>query len=283
MKLTVIILSHNVRDLLKKSIQSVIDTYRYPGMQIIVVDNASSDDSVAMVHRNFPKVDVVVSQTNVGFSAGNNLAREITRGEAVLFLNPDTVVKGNAIGKCMEILNNETELGAITCRVELQGGKIDYSCHRGLPTPWNSFCYLAGLSGLFPKTKLFSGYTATYLDTNTSHNVECITGAFLLIKRKLLDQINWWDQDYWWNGEDIELCYQIKKAGYKIRYEPSQTIIHYKGSSAKQNKVQTTKSGVRVMRIFTDKHWRELGPWPVMLMVRMGIYLLEKYRLWKLT
>jgi GT2 family glycosyltransferase len=293
MTLTVIILSYNVEKLLKKAIQAVYNTYKEPGLQVIVVDNASSDGSVAMVRKNFPKVDVVTSDTNTGFAAGNNLARKITKGEVVLFLNPDTEVKDNAIKKCLEILASRSELGAITCKVMLPNGKLDYSCHRGLPTVWNTFCYWTRLSKLFPESPVFAGYAATYLDINKGSFVDCISGTFLMIKRKVLDKVNWWDEDYWWNGEDIELCYRIKKAGFKIWYEPSEIMMHYKGSSsglwstskvvvAKETKIKSARSAARAMRIFTNKHWKELGPAPIMIIVRLGISILEKYRLWKI-
>ncbi len=293
MALSVIILSYNVEKLLKKAIQAVYDTYKDENLQIIVVDNASSDGSVRMVKSNFPKVDLVTSKTNTGFATGNNLARKITKGNVVLFLNPDTEVRGNAIKKCLQLLESKRQLGAITCKVELPNGKLDYSCHRGLPTVWNTFCYWTGLSKLFPGSSIFAGYKATYKDMSKGHYIDCISGTFLMIKRSVLDKINWWDTDYWWNGEDIEMCYRIKKAGYKIWYEPSEVMIHYKGSSsglwstskvkvAKETKIKSARSAAKAMRIFTDKHWKELGPMPVMLLVKVGIYLLEKYRLWKI-
>ena len=293
MALSVIILSYNVEKLLKKAIQAVNETYKEKSLQIIVVDNASSDGSVDMVKKNFPKVDLVKSDTNMGFAAGNNLVRKIAKGDVVLFLNPDTEVKGRAIRKCLEILTSRSELGSITCKVMLPNGKIDYSCHRGLPTVWNTFCFWTKLSKIFPKSSTFAGYEATYLDTNESHYIDCISGTFLMIKRKVLDKVNWWDEDYWWNGEDIELCYRIKKAGYKIWYEPTERMIHYKGSSsglwstskvvvAKETKIKSAKSAARAMRIFTNKHWKELGPWPIMIIVKLGISILEKYRLCKI-
>lgn len=292
MTLTVIILSYNVESLLKKAIQSVYDTYK-ENLQIIVVDNSSSDGSVEMVRKNFPKVELVLSKTNTGFATGNNLARKKTKGDIVLFLNPDTEVKGCAVKKCIEILLTRPELGAITCKVMLPNGKIDYSCHRGLPTIWNTFCYWTKLSKIFPKSSIFSGYEATYLDINKSHFIDCISGTFLMIKRNLLDKIDWWDEDYWWNGEDIELCYRIKKSGYKIWYEPTEIVMHYKGSSSglwstsklavsKETKARSAKSAARAMRIFVGKHQKELGPSYIMTIVTFGISILEKYRLWKI-
>ncbi|MEK7100409.1 MAG: glycosyltransferase family 2 protein [Patescibacteria group bacterium] len=293
MNLSIIILSHNVSKLLKKAIESIYKTYGEKDLQIIVVDNASSDGTVEMIKKKFPKIDLVISNTNTGFAAGNNLARKMSKGDIVLFLNPDTEVKGNAIKKCLEILTSKDELGAITCKVMLPNGKIDYSCHRGLPTVWNTFCYWSGISKLFSKSSFFAGYGATYLDINKSNYIDCISGTFLMIKKEVLNKVNWWDEDYWWNGEDIEICYKIKKAGYKIWYEPSETIIHYKGSSSglwstsksdvvKETKIKSAKSAAKAMRIFVNKHSNELGPLPIILVVKLGIFILEKYRLWKI-
>ena len=293
MRLSVIILSYNVKDLLRNAIKAVYDTYKNKSLQIIVVDNASSDDSVAMIEKEFPNVDLVKSDVNTGFSAGNNLARKITKGNIILFLNPDTEVKGRAIDKCEDILKNKKELGAITCKVMLPNGGIDYSCHRGLPTPWNTFCYFTGLSKAFPKSKYFAGYTASHLNVNKSHYIDCVSGTFLMIKKDVLKKIGWWDEDYFWNGEDIELCYRIKKAGYKIWYEASEIMMHYKGSSSGlwttskkvvplETKIKAAKSATRAMSIFIKKHARELGPWPIMIFVKLGISLLEKYRLGKI-
>jgi len=293
MKLTVIILSYNVRDLLKKAVKSVYDTYGEKNLQMIVVDNASSDDSVKMMKKHFPKAKLVLSDTNTGFAAGNNLARKHTKGDVILFLNPDTEVKGAAIKKCLEILSKDKKLGAITCKVMLPNGKLDYSCHRGLPTAWNTFTYWSGLSRMFPKSAMFAGYKATHLDTNNAHNVECISGAFLMIKKDVLEKINWWDEDYFWNGEDIEFCYRVKKAGYKIWYESSEHIIHYKGSSSglwktaktkvsMETKMRSAKSAARAMRIFVSKHEKDLGPKPLVALVKLGIAIIEKYRLWKI-
>jgi len=293
MKISIVILSHNVKTLLIQAIKSVYLTFKSKNIQIIVVDNASSDGSVSSVKKEFPNVELVESSINTGFSAGNNLARPYVKNEIVLFLNPDTVVQGDAIARCMQILLSNSNFGAITCKVMLSNGNIDYSCHRGLPTVWNTFCYWSGLSKLFSKSKLFSGYTASYLSVNESHEIDCISGTFLMIRKNVLDKIGWWDEDYFWNGDDIELCYRIKKAGYKIWYEASVQIIHHKGSSSglqstakynveKEIRYKSAKSAAGAMRIFINKHSSELGPYHLMLLVKLGIYILEKYRIWKI-
>lgn len=284
MGLSIIILSYNVKGLLRNCLKS-IKSNKY---QIIVVDNNSSDGSVEMVKKEFSEAKLVKSYVNTGFAKGNNLAKPFVKNDVILFLNPDTVVKGNAIEHCLSILSKEPKLAAMTCRVELPNGQLDYSCHRGLPTVWNTFGYFTGID----KT----GYTASNLSIQKPHDVDCITGAFMMVKKDVLDEIGWWDEDYWWNGDDVEICYKIKKAGYKIRFDPSEKIIHYKGSSSglyyhsdiskkvtKETKIKAAKSGIKAMRIFVKKHWRELGPPPVMALVWLGIYLLEQYRLWKIS
>lgn len=288
--LSVVILSYNIKELLQKAIKAVYTTYKDKKLQIIVVDNASSDNSVEIVRKKFPKVKLVQSKVNTGFSKGNNLARKFTKGDVVLFLNPDTEVQKGTIAKCLKILKSKGELGAITCKVMLPNGNIDYSCHRGLPTVWNTFCFWTGLSKLFPKSSTFAGYEANYLDTNESHYIDCVSGTFLMVKREALEAINWWDEGYWWNGEDIEFCYMLKQKGYKIWYESSVAMMHYKGSSSglwntskmkvdKKTVERSARSASKAMRIFVEKHWKELGPWPIMIVVRFGIFILEKYRL----
>lgn len=293
MSLTVIIVSYNVKKLLDVSIESVLKTYQDKKLQIIVVDNCSSDGSPELVANKYPRVKLIQSRENRGFSSGNNLARPFTKNETVLFLNPDTKVEGQAIKKCLDILTTNLKLGAVTCKVLLPNGEMDYSCHRGLPTIWNTFCYWIGLSKIFPKSGIFSGYQASYKDTNTSHEIDCASGTFLMIRKNILDDLHWWDEDYYWNGEDIEMFYRLKRAGWKVWYESSEHIIHFKGSSSGlwstkavnvpiSTQIRSAKSAAMAMRIFIGKHQQELGPFPVMILVRFGIYLLEKYRLWKI-
>jgi hypothetical protein len=293
MKLSVVVVSYNVKDLLRQTIQSVYDTYKSNDLQVIVVENGSADGSGEMVQKEFPKVNYIESKVNLGFSKGNNLARGVIKGDLVLFLNADTKVSENTLETCIKKLTSDPRIGAVSCKVMLPNGKIDYSCHRGLPTPWNTFCYWTGLSKIFPKSKTFSGYKATYLNTNESHFIDCVSGTFIMVKKEVLEKVNWWDEDYFWNGDDIELCYQIKKVGYKIWYEASVDIMHFKGSSSglwstakakvsEETKIRSAKAAARAMRIFVEKHWKELGPWPVMMIVRLGIWLLEVYRLGKI-
>ncbi len=282
--LSIIILNYDVKDLLLNCLESIFKNKgKEDNWQIIVVDNASVDGSVEAVKRKYKnEVVLVENKENLGFAAGNNVGVKHAKAPVVLFLNPDTLAVSEAIQKSYEYLMSNPDIGALTCRVELSDGKLDYSCHRGFPTPWNSFTYFAGLARTFPKSKLFSGYTATYLDINKPHEIDCATGAFLMVRKIAGDQIKWWDKDYFWNGEDIEFCYSLKIRGWKIYYYPEAKIIHYKGSSAKKEKSKTVSYGVSAMKIFYKKHYYKKYPPFLRELTLLGINVLEKYRKFKI-
>lgn len=278
-ELSIVILNYNVKELLLNCLESIFkNKSKEDKWQVIVVDNASSDGSVEEVRRRYKDITILENKTNLGFSAGNNTGVKLARAPVILFLNPDTVVVGSAIQKTLEVLLSNPDYGAITCKVELPDGRLDYSCHRGFPTPWNSFAYFSGLAKMFPHSPTFSGYSATYLDINKPHEVDCATGAFLMVRKIAGDQIGWWNTDYFWNGEDIEFCFSLKEKGWKIFYYPEAKITHFKGSSAKKAKAETINHGISAMRIFYKKHYYKKYPPILRDFVLWGIKVLEHYR-----
>src|SRR3989338_632263 len=246
--LSIIILNYNVKDLLLNCLESIFKNKKSNDKwQIIVIDNASEDGSVKAVKQlashigSGNTVEIVENKENLGFSAGNNVGVKKAKAPVILFLNPDTVVIENAIQKTYQYLMGNPDIGAITCRVELPDGKLDYSSHRGFPTPWNAFAYFSGLSKLFPHSPVFSGYAATHLDIHKTHEIDSLTGAFMMIRKIAGEQVSWWNTDYFFNGEDIEFCYSLKEKGWKIFFYPEVKIIHYKGSSSGLWKTSATK------------------------------------------
>ncbi len=293
-ELTIVILTYNVAELLLDCIASIYKSKpKKANWQIIVVDNASSDNTSHLVKKNFPKVELIRSNKNLGFSAGNNMAIPKIKANYILFLNPDTIIEGNAIWETLKFLKSKPKAAAATCKVLLPTGQLDYSCHRGFPTPWNSFCYFTGLSKLFPSVKFFTGYTLTHMNLNRTHKVDCICGTFFLVKKEAAEQVGWWDTDYFWNGEDIEFCFNLRKLGWDIYYYPKAHIIHYKGSSSglkktakskvsKNTRIRAARSGIMAMRIFYSKHFIKDASWISRIITLSGIWLLEKIKLWKI-
>ncbi len=277
--LSIIILNYNVKELLLNCLDSIFKNKgKDDNWQIIVVDNASEDRSTEAVKEKYPEIELVENRQNLGFAAGNNVGVKYAKAPVILFLNPDTVVIGKAIQNSYKFLMENLDIGALTCRVELPDGMLDYSSHRGFPTPWNSFAYFSGLSKLFPRSPFFSGYTASYLDISRTHEIDCLTGAFLMVRKIAGDQIGFWDEDYFWNGEDIEFCFQLKQKGWQIWFYPEVKIIHYKGSSSKQNKIKSVSLGISAMRIFYLKHYYKKYPPIYRDLVLSGIKLLEHFR-----
>ena len=264
-KLSIIILNHNTRDLLQQCLKSISGPH-----QIIVVDNNSSDQSVDMVRKEFPNVKVLVRDVNDGYTRGNNAARHIATGEYVLFLNSDTKLYPETLSTMINFMDSDPKIGISTCLTKLPNGKLYYACHRGFPSPWNSLSYFSGLSRLFPNLKLFNGYTLNCESLDSFHEIDACSGTFLLTRRVLLNKINWFDEDYFSYGEDIEMCYRVKKLGFKVMFNPKTEIIHYWGATSGlkstslnlttatlENSEKWNKARYEAMKIFYDKHYRQ--------------------------
>ncbi|MDO8515459.1 MAG: glycosyltransferase family 2 protein [bacterium] len=265
-KLSIIIVNFNTRELLRQCLKSIV----YP-CQIIVVDNNSSDKSVEMVKKEFPKVEVLARTVNEGYVRNNNAARKLAKGEYVLFLNSDTKAFPETLKTMVEFMDSDKTIGISTCLTELPNGKLYYACHRGFPTPLNSLLYFLGLpSSYYPKYQ------------NIIHEIDACSGTFLLIQKRLLDLIGWFDEDYFSYGEDLEMCYRVKELGYKVMFNPNVKLIHYwrASTSSADQKTQTIWKTARynAMKIFYDKHYRLQYSEFFRLIVFFGIDFANKLR-----
>src|SRR3990172_3805210 len=291
--ISIVIVNYNYLEYLKGCLSS-IDKSKLGGISIetIVVDNASSDDSAKVIASKYHKIKHIASKKNTGFAGGNNLARRLPKGNFVLFLNPDTVLEPNVLAGVYKFMKKNKDVGAATCRLELASKELDYSCHRGYPTPFNAFFYFSGITKLFPRSKLFSGYTQGWkLDDPNNHEVDAITGAFFFVRRKVADAVGWWDTDYFWYGEDLEFSYRVKENGWKIMYLPKLKTLHYKGvtsgikkhtkkisSASKETRVRSARASVEAMRIFYKKHYTDKYPKLFSELVLLGMSTLQKFR-----
>ncbi len=288
--LSIIIISFNTSNFLKKCLESVFENIsRKINYEVIVVDNNSTDDSVEMVKDKFPKVNLIRSNKNLGFSKANNLGLKKAKGKYILFLNSDTVIYKNTIERMINFMNKTEDAGAATCKVLLVNGRIDDASHRGFPTPWNSLCHFSGLSKIFPKLKILNGYNLNYMDLNKTHEIDALAGAFMLVKREAGSEAGWWDEDYFFYGEDIDFCYQLKKQGWKIYYVPDVAILHYKGVSGGIKKISSeistadnktkeivSKARFNAMRIFYKKNYKQKYPFFINWIMFSAINLKEK-------
>lgn len=228
-ELSIIILNYNTKELLDDCLQSLKKRRGEVAFEVIVSDNASDDGSSDMVRKKHGWVKLIEG-ANEGFSKGNNRARPYVKGKLILFLNPDTIVKKDTLKKTVAYLKEHKDVGALTCKLVLPDGTLDKDTRRSFPTPWVSFTHLVlRLDKFFPKSPLFGKYWYGYIPDTTTHEVDAIQGAYFLSWKKILDKVDWFDEEYFFDGEDIDLCWQINSKGYKLVYYPEVEIIHLKG------------------------------------------------------
>jgi len=300
-KLSIVILSCNTKDLLEGCLKSLERVRDEVDFEIIVVDNGSDDDSVEFVENlksQISNLKLVKNRTNLGFAAGNNRARKFCRGKYVLFLNSDTIVNKNTLKKCVEYIDKDSKVGALTCKLVLPTGELDKDARRSFITPWIGLVHIfLKLDRFFPKSKTFGKYWYEYISPDKIHEVDALQGAFFLTRKTILDKVEWFDEDYFLDGEDIDLSWKIKKAGWKIIYYPKVTIVHLKGATKGKNtsrfsdnktkvsiseKMKYEMSGVNSMEIFVRKRLWSQYPLPLIILVIFGIKILKTLRFMKL-
>jgi len=287
--LSIIILSYNTEKLLMQCINNLINNLKLKTnnhnlklktvCEIIVVDNGSTDNSVEKVKEykiQNTKYDIhlIENQSNLGYAKGNNVGLKQARGEYILFLNSDTEVFPGALEEAVDFVKKNPDIGALTAKTILASGKMDPDCHRGFPTPWASITYFLGLEKLFPKSRLFGQYHKYYLNLNENHEIEAGAGAFMLVPKKVIDEVGGWDEQYFFYGEDLDFFYRIKKAGHKVMFFAKPLLKHYKGASSglrkeskdisknsKENRIRVAKASVSAMEIFYKKFYKDIYPW----------------------
>ncbi|MEK7472732.1 MAG: glycosyltransferase family 2 protein [Patescibacteria group bacterium] len=279
-KLSIIILNYNTKELLSDCLKSVKEHMNEVPMEVIVSDNSSTDGSQIMIKKNFPWVKFIEGE-NEGFSKGNNRAKPYVKGKMVLFLNPDTIVYKDVFAKTVRYLEEHPKVGAVTCKLVLSDGSMDKDIRRKFPTPRISFNKL-----VLGKTR---EYYYEYIPESATHEVEAIQGAFFLSYKKLLDKVGWFDERYFFDGEDVDLCYQIHKAGYSLVYYPDVHITHLKGvtkgkvkkwrfkvTDAQRKKLRL--AGVASMELFYRKNLWDKYPLIFNYLIVLGINLFKIVR-----
>ncbi|MEJ5261989.1 MAG: glycosyltransferase [Ignavibacterium sp.] len=253
--LSIIIVNYNVKEFLKNLLHSILKASQNLSTEIIVVDNASTDGSVEMLREKFPDVKLIANKENLGFGKANNIGLKHATGKYILLINPDTLVAEDTFIKLIEFFQTHPEAGMVGCKILNPDGTLQLACRRSFPGPWTSFTKVTGLSSLFPKSKLFAKYNLTYLDENQTYEVDAISGSFMMMRKEVYDKIGGFDEQFFMYGEDLDLCYRIQKAGYKIFYVHTTQIIHYKGESTKRSSLDETKVFYNAMHLFVKKHF----------------------------
>lgn len=251
---------------------SVEEALKNIDSEVFVVDNASTDGSCLMVRQRFPGVILIENTENVGFAKANNQAIRLARGEYVLLLNPDTVVEEDTFAKCLNFMDQRPNAGALTVKMIDGKGRFLPESKRALPSPLVSFYKIFGLAALFPKSKTFARYHLGHLDKNQIHAIEILPGAFMFLRRKVIDEVGLLDESFFMYGEDIDLSYRIIQKGYENYYYPATRIIHYKGESTKKGSINYVIVFYRAMIIFARKHFSPSNARWYILLINMAVY-----------
>ncbi|MFC1975904.1 glycosyltransferase family 2 protein [Chloroflexota bacterium] len=281
--LSIIIVNYNVCNLLRNCLDSIYKSQGNITFNVIVVDNASLDDSAQMVAAEFPQVDLIASEENGGFAYANNLGLrragfddtgqpQPDAPRYALLLNPDTVLPPTALADMIEFMNAHPDVGAAGPKLVKLDGSLDLACRRSFPTPEISFYRMVGLSKIFPHNRIFGRYNMTFADPNELLEVDSVVGAFMMIRREAIAQAGLLDEVYFMYGEDLDWAYQIKANGWKIYYNPAVTVTHIKRAASRHS----TKAKIefyRAMDIFYRKFYAKSTPFWLHGLIITGINL----------
>ena len=255
MNLSVIIVNYNVKLFLEQCLCSVQKAILGMEAEIIVVDNNSVDNSIEYLTPKFPAVNFIANKENTGFAKACNQGLEQAKGSYILFLNPDTIVPEDCFTKCISFFEANKEVGAIGIKMLDGSGNFLKESKRSFPSPSTSLYKLFGLAKLFPRSKIFSKYHLGYLKEDENNEVDVLAGAFMMIKKEVLDIVGGFDETFFMYGEDVDLSYRIQKAGYKNYYFADSSIIHFKGESTRKGSMNYVRMFYNAMSIFVRKHY----------------------------
>ncbi|MCC7553657.1 MAG: glycosyltransferase family 2 protein [Methanobacteriaceae archaeon] len=273
MDLSIVIVNYKTFELTKNTINSILNQKIDFSYEIIVVDNASNDGSLEKLEKYFKKFDVnfIANSLNTGFASANNIGFKNSKGKYILTLNSDTVVKENTLNLLYKFIEKNKDIGAVGCKILLPNGSLDKACKRTFPNLKNSFYRLFHIPN---NDKNINNYNLDNLSDEDIYEIDSLSGAFMFIRSEALNQVGFFDESFFMYGEDIDLCYRIKKANWKIYYYGKAEIIHYKGSSSKKKKTKLIYEFYRAMYIFYNKHYKKENSFFTNFIVYFGILIL---------
>lgn len=256
LELSIIIVNYNVKFFLEQCLHTVIKAVSSIDAEIWVVDNQSTDGSLPYLKTRFPSVHFIENPKNTGFGAANNQALSLCSGEYILFINPDTLLPEDCLVKCLAFIRTLPKAGALGIRMLDGSGHFLPESKRAFPSPITAFFKLVGLSSLFPTSPFFNHYSLGHLNEHENHQVDVLAGAFMLVKKSVLDQTGSFDERFFMYGEDIDLSYRIQKAGYNNYYFAGSSIIHFKGESTRKGSLNYVLLFYHAMLLFVQKNYR---------------------------
>lgn len=268
---SIIIVNWNTKDLLRECVESICSETSGISYEIIVIDNASSDNSAKMIKQNYPEVRLIENRENLGFAAANNQGIDKALGRYLLLLNSDTLILDNAIAKTVDFADRHPQCGVVGCQVWEDNVRIQMTCFR-FHSPWNMFCVSFGLSRLFPSSKIFGGDKMQYWDRKTEREVDVVSGMYMLVRREAVDKVGLLDDRFFIYCEEADWCFRMRQAGWKCVFWPGAQIIHLDGGgkSTSQVNVKMEVEKVKSQLLFIGKHYGILAERFVRISITMS-------------
>ncbi|MBD3420557.1 MAG: glycosyltransferase [Chitinivibrionales bacterium] len=271
--ISVVIVHYKVQTFLQQTLRSLQEARDFDKCEVIVVDNASRDNSRAVIECEFPHVTWIALKNNIGFGKACNVGARSASGRYLLFLNPDTLLSQNTLRVSLDFLEHNPKAGIMGPKTMNPDGSLQVSCRRSFPTPAISFYRMFGLSSLFPKSKRFGMYNLTWLDSDKAAPIDAVSGSFMFMRKKLFDAVGGFDERFFMYGEDLDLCAKVKQAGYQVWYHPATQIIHFKGKSSEQRSIRSRGSFYQAMILFSRKYQHTYGTFFPSWLIYIGIVL----------
>ena len=271
--LTIVTVAHNTRTVVRGCLDSIRASVVPFSVETFVVDTGL-DGTAAMVRAEYPEMITIDAPENPGYSAANNLALRRARGRFVLLLNPDTMLPPDGLAQSVARLERDPEIGILGVKLVRGDGSLDRACRRSFPTPQNALHHFLRLPKLFPRSARFGQYNLTHLDPDREYAVDAVAGSFMLLRREVLDRIGLLDEVFWMYGEDLDLCWRAREAGWRTHYYPAVRVLHLKGESSKGRSLKCMYEFFRAMHLFYRKHYAARAPLVQNVLVTAGIVLL---------
>lgn len=270
MDISIILVNHNTPKLTEEAVAAAKSASRRAACEFFVVDNSSNES----LRYAGPERKMVVD--NRGFGSACNIGAKVACGRYLLFLNTDTVLHGSAIDDCLTFMDTEQNVGALGIRTLLPNGRLDRGCKRGFPTPASAFYYYLGLEKKYPQNPKYGQYHLTYLSDMETHDVDSVSGSFLMMPRQVFEKLGGFDERFFMYGEDLDVCYRVKKNGLRVVYFAGATMTHLGGSSIRESSPKARKDFYDAMMLFYDKHYKDSYNFLVSAIVRFGVSMLRR-------
>ena len=271
--LSISIVNYNNKEYLKSCLDSIYSHAPETNFEVIVVDNGSSDGSTEAVKHAFPSINLIENSNNLGFVKANNQGIRASKGQYVLSLNNDTIIEDGTLSGLVRFMNEHPDVGACGPKVLNRDGSLQYQCRRNFPTISSSLFYFLRLHRLFPGKKRFGQYLMTHRNSDEAGEVDSVSGCCMMVRREVIEEVGILDENFIMYGDDLDWCYRIKQAGWKVFYVPDYQIVHFGGQSSRNLSRKCIVLFYRAMGIFYRKHYALKHSFIVNYLVYAGIYL----------